>query len=335
MNKNVKIAKELIKIAKQLVGINRYENVKPKDLDAVYGMTVDELIGLLMDYIDKLNTLDDYRNKLVKKYQEKAIALGVNPSTNTFDNTKPDKIKKGMQLLLPKFKEIQTSKQYGFYALMDEYERACPKLLAALIRIHDAIQRVEYLQNAGKQYQEIVNKLKQALDNHNPKLNYKTDIGKLPADLSIYDNLKENIDSGNLRIRIGGAIKNIDDNLKASKLFIGFDDGKEHLDENGQVLVFSSHTNFLVGEVAKLTNKMQDNNPAYPTPAQTNSIRTAGFMEKAKNILDKFMKFMTNKLNKFVNYIKSFITNMQPVSQQMERTSINIINDDNEISKLF
>jgi hypothetical protein len=113
---NIKIAKELLKIAKELSGTAFEDQIPDGVEEKVDAMNVEQLMKIFIDYVDALNTANDSRIKLQNKAKKK------------FDNGQKLSLQfqRYLNLNLPNMADNVTGMEStgGWYNTMNAYQKS-------------------------------------------------------------------------------------------------------------------------------------------------------------------------------------------------------------------
>lgn len=308
MNQNVKIANELIKLAKSLMSTVYQDKIDPELTEEVDKMNIEQIMKIFVDYVDKLKTADDYRIKLKEKAERRILA---SKSLSVLNQ-------RALNLSLPTMADNITNmdKDGGWYNSFDSFQRTADKLRPVLIRLNQTLQRFQFItQNTSLLDEEVKEYVEQAIKylkhNHDTeidkalfvefkkalwerKLTVERVESKQPADKSIPEYIKVKRQAGQLSAKLSKALTIASQWTNASMMFVA---SMGELPEEQEVKVFVSNSSALMKEAQEITNELKQK------IEQNQSVRTAGFLN---NLKEKLVG-MFNKIVDGFNYIKSKI----------------------------
>ncbi|MBR4315946.1 MAG: hypothetical protein IKP65_03115 [Alphaproteobacteria bacterium] len=149
MNKeNIKIAKQLVKLAKELTSTlfedDIYDNY-PDVMQNINKAPVDRIIEIFCNYVDNLDTVNDCRIKLKNKALEK-LQLG-----KTLTALNKQALNLPYNLVYPSLTSDEhsltnSSDPDSWYRIFDSFQRTGGlELRAALIRLNHSLQKMEFI----------------------------------------------------------------------------------------------------------------------------------------------------------------------------------------------
>lgn len=347
MNKeNIKIAKQLVKLAKELTSTlfedDIYDNY-PDVMQNINKAPVDRIIEIFCNYVDNLDTVNDCRIKLKNKALEK-LQLG-----KTLTALNKQALNLPYNLVYPSLTSDEhsltnSSDPDSWYRIFDSFQRTGGlELRAALIRLNHSLQKMEFItQNTSlldddvREYvQNAINFLTDPHINNNIKVDedlitkfndalikrglqaIRRD-GKQPADRRLVRYIKEKERAGQLSAKISKGLRLASHWTKASMMIIAtLDDIQDE-----KVKVFVSNTSALMQQADKLTRELQIQNDQQGKPK---ILRTAGFLSKLKEKISGIFNKIADGFNYLKFKIQSFlkkndIDELEKLTDEFEKT---------------
>ena len=333
--KNIRIAKELVKLAKELTSTLFEDDIydhNPQVMENVNNMPVDDVIELFCNYVDNLGTVNDCRIKLKNKALEK-LRLGQ-------ELTALNKQILGLpyNIVYPSLTSDEhsltnSSDPNSWYRIFDSFQRAGGiKFRAALIRLNHSLQKIEFITqdtslldaDVREYVQDAINSLTNPIikkNNNNIKIDQELIVkfnnalikrglqairrdGKQPADRRIYKYINEKERAGQLNAKITKGLRIAANWTRASMMIIStLDDIQDE-----KVKVFVSNTSALMQQADKLTRQLQIQNDSQGKPKL---FKTAGFLSNLKEKLFGIFNKIANGFNYIKSKIQSFLNRNQ------------------------
>ena len=326
--KNIRIAKELVKLAKELTSTLFEDDIydhNPQVMENVNNMPVDDVIELFCNYVDNLGTVNDCRIKLKNKALEK-LRLGQ-------ELTALNKQILGLPYNIVYTSLTNSSDPNSWYRIFDSFQRAGGiKFRAALIRLNHSLQKIEFITqdtslldaDVREYVQDAINSLTNPIikkNNNNIKIDQELIVkfnnalikrglqairrdGKQPADRRIYKYINEKERAGQLNAKITKGLRIAANWTRASMMIIStLDDIQDE-----KVKVFVSNTSALMQQADKLTRQLQIQNDSQGKPKL---FKTAGFLSNLKEKLFGIFNKIANGFNYIKSKIQSFLNRNQ------------------------